>query len=498
MLKQRQQTFLLQARQSVTRQVLFIHVRIGPSHPITPGASSHKKSFSFAQATASSKSKAIASPTKKPVSLPKQPSPMKFSSPVKPASVAGTQRSLVQKTSLSNLSQALERLKMPPPPRPGTSIGFVRDGGDNSTLPPTSKDDLFTSGSDQARAAKAGPPSKLKRVNTVGHSAMRPRASTVGPASRPKPPGIPAAVFSASIAMSKDDEVPPPPKINVHTGMIGKSRVPMSHVKPLFGGVGMGRVFQKVSKKSGLPTVEGSPVKGGSGPSVQVEVMNMPKLEDESSGSSRAAEQNAVGETGNVFSNLHVGDLLAGNSDAEFDPHDSWKHNASRRASLASQLLSQTLSRDPHTPPNPPKKSPVEPQTGPSSTSPTNGRVLRSASVQPSSAGTRTAPGALGRASGTGAHVSASRDGESGSGEKKAGGSLKLLKKCKIFVDVRTDDGDDAGGLFVDMLRGMGAKARFHLLHTQAIAVEFSCLFEFRSSVALARRAPISCSRTGY
>ncbi|KAG2366738.1 hypothetical protein BDR07DRAFT_1273858 [Suillus spraguei] len=35
---------------------------------------------------------------------------------------------------------------------------------------------------------------------------------------------------------------------------------------------------------------------------------------------------------------------------------------------------------------------------------------------------------------------------------------LKVLKKCAIFVDVRTDDGDDAGGLFVDMLRGLGAR----------------------------------------
>ncbi|KDQ55074.1 hypothetical protein JAAARDRAFT_107648, partial [Jaapia argillacea MUCL 33604] len=29
---------------------------------------------------------------------------------------------------------------------------------------------------------------------------------------------------------------------------------------------------------------------------------------------------------------------------------------------------------------------------------------------------------------------------------------------CVIFVDVRTDDGDDAGGLFVEMLKGLGAK----------------------------------------
>jgi hypothetical protein len=40
------------------------------------------------------------------------------------------------------------------------------------------------------------------------------------------------------------------------------------------------------------------------------------------------------------------------------------------------------------------------------------------------------------------------------SGSKK----LKVMKDCIIFVDVRTEEGDDAGDLFVDMLRGMGAK----------------------------------------
>lgn len=33
-----------------------------------------------------------------------------------------------------------------------------------------------------------------------------------------------------------------------------------------------------------------------------------------------------------------------------------------------------------------------------------------------------------------------------------------VLKDCIIFVDVRTEDGDDAGGLFVEMLKGLGAR----------------------------------------
>ncbi|KAN0081195.1 hypothetical protein V8E55_008819 [Tylopilus felleus] len=41
-------------------------------------------------------------------------------------------------------------------------------------------------------------------------------------------------------------------------------------------------------------------------------------------------------------------------------------------------------------------------------------------------------------------------------GVKKS--SLNILKRCATFVDVRTEQGDDAGSLFVDMLKGLGAK----------------------------------------
>ncbi|KAF9485952.1 hypothetical protein BDN70DRAFT_763291, partial [Pholiota conissans] len=36
--------------------------------------------------------------------------------------------------------------------------------------------------------------------------------------------------------------------------------------------------------------------------------------------------------------------------------------------------------------------------------------------------------------------------------------ALKVLKDCIIFVDVKTDDGDEAGTLFVEMLEGVGAR----------------------------------------
>ena len=42
--------------------------------------------------------------------------------------------------------------------------------------------------------------------------------------------------------------------------------------------------------------------------------------------------------------------------------------------------------------------------------------------------------------------------------EAESPGQLAVLRGCTIFVDVRTEDGDDAGSLFVDMLRDLGAK----------------------------------------
>ncbi|KAI0684857.1 hypothetical protein C8T65DRAFT_593178 [Cerioporus squamosus] len=62
----------------------------------------------------------------------------------------------------------------------------------------------------------------------------------------------------------------------------------------------------------------------------------------------------------------------------------------------------------------------------------------------------------------TGMRSSASQEG-SGKGKGKASGEgsparLGVLKDCRIFVDVRTDEGDDAGGLFVEMLESLGAK----------------------------------------
>ena len=58
-------------------------------------------------------------------------------------------------------------------------------------------------------------------------------------------------------------------------------------------------------------------------------------------------------------------------------------------------------------------------------------------------------------------------------GRTKMPGSLDVLNHCTIFVDVRTEEGEDAGALFVDMLRGMGAKVISSRENTGSIFISF-------------------------
>jgi hypothetical protein len=138
--------------------------------------------------------------------------------------------------------------------------------------------------------------------------------------------------------------------------------------------------------------------------------------------------------------------------DGKAEPTDIWKQ-ASRRASLASQFLQQTLAVLPSTPP-PPKASDSKSKAAERSqfSSQRTRSGLRSGNSSDVGS-SRSTPKTLSNGHLVGTHVSKS-------GSTTATSSLKVLKPCTIFVDVRTDEGDDAGGLFVDMLKGLGAKVR--------------------------------------
>ncbi|KAH7926963.1 hypothetical protein BV22DRAFT_1007962 [Leucogyrophana mollusca] len=116
---------------------------------------------------------------------------------------------------------------------------------------------------------------------------------------------------------------------------------------------------------------------------------------------------------------------------------------------MALQALSQSLSAMPQTPPKPVA---VGTRSGLRSASSTYPAASSSGKSQESSSG----KGKEKEKAGKDAPGKGNSDTAGGSGSRKS--SLKLLKNCTIFVDVRTDDGDDAGSLFVDMLRGLGAR----------------------------------------
>ena len=144
---------------------------------------------------------------------------------------------------------------------------------------------------------------------------------------------------------------------------------------------------------------------------------------------------------------------------------------------MAFSTLSRTLSEQELLTPKEPspkekKRSASGSQSVPSS------RLLRSSTTrssgdaqtppnaieQSSEAGPSTAPAALSNGHSDVSKLSGAYVKKSCSNRSKMPGSLDTLRKCTIFVDVRTDEGEDAGALFVDMLRGLGAKVLFSSL----------------------------------
>ena len=123
--------------------------------------------------------------------------------------------------------------------------------------------------------------------------------------------------------------------------------------------------------------------------------------------------------------------------------------NAARRASMASMALSQSL---------PPSSAVMAPQ--PYTTA--SGRRVVSATARgvllPTAAPTILPPSSAPLNEGSLPNpvdqVAPAPEGN----RPSAVNPREVLKDCIIFVDVRTEDGDEAGGLFVEMLKGLGAR----------------------------------------
>ncbi|KAF9812299.1 hypothetical protein IEO21_06241 [Rhodonia placenta] len=374
--------------------------------------------FSFARPTASSSAKANA------------PSPHKMRiAPLPPAPKAERTSSL--NSSLSSLSSALQRLNMPPPSRSSTSMGFNREASVPADMGARSRDDgdiLSAAGAVQETLRtptlqKAATVGNLSRMlsGTRQSTLMLPPPAPSGTAGKPK--GLAFGINATSAQAS-------------HRRIFSVGAFHGS----AFGG---SRVTHKASKKTSLPSVEGSPVKGGAGPSTSQAAVHE---EDEAmAGPSSSDEHNT----------LTVIESEAGPGGPNAPPGSEQplrSRDDSRRASLASHLLSQLLTPHPQTPD-------AQPSVPAPATAPGHSHVLRTTSTSHLA---RTAPGPT-RTTSIGARVSGRRAASmapESPQDSTAGvpGQLDVLKECTIFVDVRTDDGDDAGGLFVDMLRGMGAR----------------------------------------
>ena len=469
-----------------------------------PKSSANNSTSNTSSSLSNPKSRTV-SPNK-PVSLP-APRPAwnaSAGSPTKPRS-----SSVKPASSLSTLSIALEKLAMPRPMRPNTSLGFSSGGngkeqgeGDDDAAKDDSAIGMRREGLVALGLGVPPGPKMLKRSATVGDMS-RDRQEILSPSKAAAHtqvistavPGSPMKGVESHDSPSKKrpssmfalpigpPSVRPPAKaaesstksvsrtFGVRVGLFGSSSGPTRN-----------GLVKKASKKTSLPSVMASPVKGG-GTMVEESDLDQGELTD----------SNPIPENDGDVSMRSAGDLSVVMKDVENeDEHiraqekekdrtrDVWKSNASTRASMASHSLTQSLSNIPRTPPKGLMGPPRTPTRAASATYPYSSSASKDQQqdqrqAEPAAGSSKTAPSALGRVRrGEDGHVGASRsarihaqerDAVAGSGGSEgktvAPGALTVLKDCVIFVDVRTDGGDDAGGLFVDMLKGMGARVSF-------------------------------------
>jgi hypothetical protein len=268
------------------------------------------------------------------------------------------------------------------------------------------------------------------------------------------------------------------------------------------------RLVQKASKKTSLPTVEASPAKGG-GSRDNVGGEDSISLDESltmvaGEGTSVTSKEDAIfGEVGDIFmvpmakgadEVQVVKTLNAEKSNEKGKEKDKLKsQDSSRRASMALSQLSQSLSAAPAYgtskkegmgPPATPRKIVRSVSSSYPATSSVSAEVSIASTATSTRSGTTSPDKALGpggtrfsarqaakaasnaEAKSPSTSVDPSGSNKKASGEKektsaKKSESLSILKDCRIFVDVRTDDGEEAGSLFVEMLESLGAKVRF-------------------------------------
>ena len=414
------------------------------------------------------------------------------SRPDRPASSAGYQRP----ASLITLSNALDRLNAPIPSRPNTSIGFNHTPASSTTtmvIDNASSEGSFK-GKEKGKgiASTLGPVGMGSALKKTGSVTLTSGPSMTASSSvKGKQPETKAVLTTKSLSNGPVLK-PGTTGLVARLNKVGTYNVSSTVAKRVFGGtVGpskpgvMGnRVFGKASQKSSLPVVEGSPVKG-SGTPMDIDEAVISDDEVEVTGGTmppplvpfnvyrdpqpEASTSNPSATAGDPPpSTGDLADIFFDPMDVEFDAkvHDeAWRKHASRRASYVMHNLSQSLSALPDPPPKRKEKGTMGPPPVPGTRT-----GLRSASVATSvlskdSQG-KTTPNASEKSK-------QETSGSGGSGKKKAP-VLKILKNCVVFVDVKTDEGDEAGGLFVDMLNGLGARVSADVLPASRTLYRYS------------------------
>ncbi|KAL0955988.1 hypothetical protein HGRIS_002165 [Hohenbuehelia grisea] len=371
-------------------------------------------------------------------------------------------------SSLANLSSALDKLLMPPPARPNTSLGFNRDadnnsdGSDDGELPRTTLDDGVI-GRRESIGTSLGlgrPTHGLQRSATLEAHQLQ---STSDKPKSTKPVQRLMSQFlvggSKQSTLDRNKSQPSGSRI----GVPGKSRIFGSGTSFLRPGAA-----PKASKKTSLPSIMGSPVKGSGREDDGSDLAGLSHgAMDISVTSDTVLPDITHPEVLAEFPSLAADGANPGKGKERERPAKDWARNSSRRASSAFQVLSQSLNAHPSPseesammpPPSTPNRSTSSnlSSAGPSSAAKDGGEketppVASRRSTRSLTA--KSAPGALGKIKGgSDGHVSSKRRKEE---EPKK--TLDILHECIIFVDVRSTDGTDTSEPFTSALKDMGAR----------------------------------------
>ncbi|KAG7091040.1 hypothetical protein E1B28_010100 [Marasmius oreades] len=285
------------------------------------------------------------------------------------------------------LENVLDKLREAPPSRPNTSMGFNRNNpGDDSDVQMQSKDDASVDRS------------------TLGIG--RPNSATSSKSSLP--------VFKRPAPVSKDFrgifmQSGRGPIANRKQGAIMRSG------PSIYDRIAGGARGQKASQKTALPTVIGSPAKGGSAAMIEDDIVM---------GDAEAGPSNAQGD-------LTLADITMPDTDMEAESSSKGKTKAredkSRRASMALHALSQSLNdisaakaAEAMQPPTPPRRA----------------GLRSSSSTYPSSSSGKNA---------------------GDSKKDMPAPRLSILSNCKVFVDYRSED-PLVAETWVQMLKDLGAR----------------------------------------